>query len=303
MSRFAGALKSLGVEKGDRVAICMPMIPGLPIAMLACARIGAVHSVVFSGFSAGALATRVKDAEAKVVATADGGCRGVVPLKQNVDEALAETPSVRSVVVVRRAGSDVDMREGRDFWWDDLVKGAEARCGAEPLESEHPLFVLYTSGTTGKPRGVVHDTGGYLTWLWATVKRVFDVKPEDIYWCTADAGWIMGHSYVVYGSLLHGVTTVVYGGAHLARLPPRLAETRPTRHRQEKHRELPDAGGSSLGSGQARKLITARKTPPPRRTGSLVGWTRPISILKASCTGLSPGKAPVNPVRYGLSLT
>lgn len=215
VSRFASALKSLGVEKGDRVTIYMPMVPELLVAMLACARIGAIHSVVFSGFSVEALVTRIRDAEAKVVVTADGGYRRgkVVPLKQNVDVALAKTPSVRNVVVVRRANVDVDMKEGRDFWWDDLVKGAEKESEAEPVESEHPLFVLYTSGTTGKPKGVVHDTGGYMVWLWATMKWVFDIKPEDIYWCTADAGWITGHSYVVYGPLLHGATIVVYEGA------------------------------------------------------------------------------------------
>ncbi|MEM0377665.1 MAG: AMP-binding protein, partial [Thermofilum sp.] len=158
VSRFASALKSLGVEKGDRVTIYMPMVPELLVAMLACARIGAIHSVVFSGFSVEALVTRIRDAEAKVVVTADGGYRRgkVVPLKQNVDVALAKTPSVRNVVVVRRANVDVDMKEGRDLWWDDLVKGAEKESGAEPVESEHPLFVLYTSGTTGKPKGVVH---------------------------------------------------------------------------------------------------------------------------------------------------
>ncbi|MGC9020569.1 MAG: acetate--CoA ligase [Candidatus Methanodesulfokora sp.] len=213
--RFSSVLRDLGVRKGDRVAIYMPMVPELPIAMLACARVGAIHSVIFSGFSFEALATRIRDSGAKVVITADGGYRRgkLIQLKKTVDEALAKTSSVQSVIVLRRTGSDVEMREGRDFWWDDLMRGKSPDFQATPLESEHPLYILYTSGTTGRPKGVVHDTGGYLVWLYATMKWVFDIRPDDVYWCTADIGWVTGHSYVVYGPLLHGTTSVMYEGA------------------------------------------------------------------------------------------
>jgi acetyl-CoA synthetase len=215
VSRFANVLDSLGVVKGDRVGLYMPMIPELAIAMLACARIGATHSVVFGGFSAEALRDRMNDAQARVVVTADGGYRrgGVVPLKVNVDAALAEVPSVQSVVVVRRTGSEVDMRAGRDHWWDELMSAAGDVRAAEPLDAEHPLFILYTSGTTGKPKGVVHTTGGYMVHTAATSRWVFDLKEDDTYFCTADIGWITGHSYVIYGILANGATTVMYEGA------------------------------------------------------------------------------------------
>jgi len=215
VSRCANVLESLGVVKGDRVGLYMPMIPELAIAMLACARIGATHSVVFGGFSAEALRDRMNDAQARVVVTADGGFRrgGVVALKTNVDQALEEVPSVESVVVVRRTGSEVTMREGRDHWWHDLMSKAGDVRAAEALDAEHPLFILYTSGTTGKPKGVVHTTGGYMVHTAATSRWVFDLKEDDTYFCTADIGWITGHSYVIYGILANGATTVMYEGA------------------------------------------------------------------------------------------
>jgi acetyl-CoA synthetase len=215
VQKFANVLKRLGVKKGDRVTIYLPMIPEAAIAMLACTRIGAVHSVVFGGFSSGALADRIKDAEAKVLITADGGYRrgSIVPLKQNADEALKETPSVEHVVVVRRTGEEVPMTPGRDHWWHELMEVVSDRADPEPMEAEDPLFILYTSGSTGKPKGVLHTLGGYMTYVYYTTKLVFDLKDEDVYWSTADVGWITGHSYVVYGPLLNGATTVMYEGA------------------------------------------------------------------------------------------
>jgi acetyl-CoA synthetase len=220
VSRFANALKELGVGKGDRVAIYLPMIPEAAISMLACARIGAIHSVVFGGFSPASLADRINDAEAKVLITADGGYRrgSVVPLKRNADEAVAQTKSIEHVVVVAR-GWDISrttrsrMEPGRDLWYHDLVNAADPDCPAEPMEAEDTLFILYTSGTTGKPKGVVHSTGGYLTQCLATTKLVFDLKDDDVYWCTADVGWITGHSYIVYGPLANGATMFMYEGA------------------------------------------------------------------------------------------
>ncbi|PYU89212.1 MAG: acetate--CoA ligase [Acidobacteria bacterium] len=213
--KFANVLKILEIKKGDRVVIYMGMVPELPIAMLACARIGAVHSVVFGGFSADALRDRTNDAQAVAVITQDGAFRRgtEIRLKSSVDEALKEAPSVRNVIVFRRSGTQVNMEPGRDHWWHELVKAASEKCPAEPLDSEHILFTLYTSGTTGKPKGVVHTTGGYMVYVYVTTKYVFDLTDEDTYWCTADIGWVTGHSYILYGPLLNGATSLMYEGA------------------------------------------------------------------------------------------
>ncbi|MUN38065.1 acetate--CoA ligase [Actinomadura litoris] len=214
VNKAANALLELGVAKGDRVAIYLPMIPELPISMLACARIGATHSVVFGGFSADALRTRIDDAQAKLVITADGGYRRgqASALKPTVDEAVEQTPSVGNVIVVRRTGQEVAQNE-RDLWWDDVVDRQSDEHTAEPMDSEHPLYILYTSGTTGKPKGILHTTGGYLTQVAYTHHAVFDLKPEtDVYWCSADIGWVTGHSYIVYGPLANGATSVMYEG-------------------------------------------------------------------------------------------
>ncbi|MBE3008612.1 acetate--CoA ligase [Microbispora sp. NEAU-D428] len=214
VAKAANALQELGVRKGDRVAVYMPMIPELPITLLACARIGAIHSVVFGGFSASALKSRIHDADAKVVVTADGGFRRGAPsaLKPTVDEAVAECPGVEHVVVVRRTGQDVAVTE-RDVWWHDLVDRQPAEHEPVPHDAEDPLYILYTSGTTGKPKGILHTTGGYLTQVAWTHHAVFDLKPDsDIYWCTADIGWVTGHSYIVYGPLANGATSVIYEG-------------------------------------------------------------------------------------------
>jgi acetyl-CoA synthetase len=215
VQRFANVLKGLGVNKGDRVNIYLPMIPEAAVAMLACARIGAVHSVVFGGFSSQALSDRINDAEAKVLITADGGYRRgeVFPLKPQADEAVASTPSITAVVVVKRGGNAVDMKAGRDHWYHELLAAADPVCPPEPMDSEQLLFLLYTSGTTGKPKGIMHTTGGYLTHVTYTHKYVFDLNPDkDIFWCTADVGWITGHSYIVYGPLSNGATQVMYEG-------------------------------------------------------------------------------------------
>jgi len=215
VQRVSNALKSLGIEKGDRVNIYLGMVPELPIAMLACARIGAPHSVVFGGFSAESLRDRINDAEARLLITADGAWRRgqIVPLKHSADTAMAETPSIERCLVVRRTGQDVPMQEGRDLWWDDLVPGQSADCPAEPMDSEDLLYLLYTSGTTAKPKGIMHTTGGYLTQVAWTHKYVFDIKPEsDVYWCAADVGWVTGHSYIVYGPLVNCTTSVMYEG-------------------------------------------------------------------------------------------
>ena len=215
VQRFANALKGLGVQRGDRVNIYLPMIPEAAIAMLACARIGAAHSVVFGGFSAQSLSDRINDAEAKVLITADGGYRRgeVFALKPAADEAIGSTPTIEHVVVVRRGGNDVTMVPGRDVWYHDLIAAADPVCPAEPMDSEQLLFLLYTSGTTGKPKGIMHTSGGYLTQVAFTHKFVFDLHPEsDVFWCTADVGWVTGHSYIVYGPLANGATSVMYEG-------------------------------------------------------------------------------------------
>ena len=216
VGRLANGLKSLGLRKGDRVAIYMGMIPELPIAMLACARLGLVHSVVFGGFSADALSSRILDSDCRVVITQDGAWRGgnVVPLKVNTDEALESTPDVTHSIVVRRTDHGVDMVEGRDVWWHDLVDGQPEDCEPEILDAEDPLYILYTSGTTGKPKGIVHTQAGYLTGVTTTHSLVFDLKPDsDVYWCAADIGWVTGHSYIVYGPLANRTTGVLYEGA------------------------------------------------------------------------------------------
>src|SRR5580765_2867736 len=217
VSTFANVLKSLGVTRGDRVALYLPLIPELAIAMLACARIGAIHSVVFGGFSAESLRDRINDSSCRLLVTADGGCRRgqVVALKKVADEAVAGTPSIEHVVVVQRAGAalPIEMKAGRDHWYHELMQGASAICDPEPMDAEDMLYILYTSGTTGKPKGIVHTTGGYLVGTYATTKMVFDLKEEDVFWCTADLGWVTGHSYVVYGPLANGATVVMYEGA------------------------------------------------------------------------------------------
>jgi len=215
VARFANALKGLGVAKGDRVAIYLPMVPELPIAMLACARIGAVHSVVFAGFSAQSLVDRIDDGDIHVLITADGGYRkgATVPLKGNADTAMGRTDRITTCVVLRRTSQEIAWTEGRDHWWHELTREASADCPPEPMDAEDVLYILYTSGTTGKPKGIVHTTGGYLTQVAATHRLVFDLEPDDIYWCAADIGWVTGHSYIVYGPLANGATSVLYEGA------------------------------------------------------------------------------------------
>src|SRR6266851_4130995 len=212
--RFANVLKRNKIKKGDRVIIYLPAIPEAAIAMLACARIGAVHSVVFGGFSADSIRDRIADSGAIALVTADGAYRrgGIVPLKKNVDDALRDGTSIRRVIVFRRAGNEIYMEEGRDVWWHRELEYVDADCPPTPLDSEHPLYLLYTSGSTGKPKGILHTTGGYLVHVAMTHKYIFDYRPGDIYWCTADIGWVTGHSYIVYGPLANRATSVLYEG-------------------------------------------------------------------------------------------
>ena len=212
--RFANGLKSIGVNKGDRVTIYLPMIPEVAVAMLACARIGAVHSVVFGGFSPDSLAGRIQDCDSNVVITADEGVRGgrIVPLKKNTDAALASCPTIEKCVVVKRTGGDVGWADGRDVWYHDLVAAQSTDCPAEEMAAEDPLFILYTSGSTGKPKGVLHTTGGYMVYVAMTHHYVFDYHDGDVYWCTADAGWVTGHSYILYGPLANGAITLMFEG-------------------------------------------------------------------------------------------
>jgi acetyl-CoA synthetase len=214
LCRFANVLKANGVKKGDRVTVYMPMIIDTAVAMLACARIGAVHSVIFGGFSPDSIAGRINDCDSRIVLTADEGRRGgkTIPLKKNVDEALLKTPGVERVIVVRNTGNAVDMKPGRDVWYEEAAKSVSADCAPEPMNAEDPLFILYTSGSTGKPKGVLHTTGGYIVWVSLTHERVFDYRPGEVYWCTADVGWVTGHSYIVYGPLANGATTVMFEG-------------------------------------------------------------------------------------------
>jgi acetyl-CoA synthetase len=222
--KFANVLKSLGVKKGDRVAIYMGMTPELPIAMLACARIGAPHTIIFGGFSSQALVDRITDAQAVAVITQDGSYRrgSEIKLKPAVDAALAHCPSVKSVIAYKRTGSEQTMTAGRDHWWHEMMETASPDCAAEPLDSEHPLYLLYTSGTTGKPKGILHTTGGYSVGTYITTKWVFDLKDEDTYWCTADIGWVTGHSYIVYGPLQNGATSLMYEGGPTHPAPDRF---------------------------------------------------------------------------------
>jgi acetyl-CoA synthetase len=226
VSKFANILKDLGVSKGDRVCMYLPMIPELPIAMLACARIGAIHSIVFGGFSAESLKDRILDAEAKLLITSDGSFRRgkVTPLKANADSVLDDCPSIENVVVVKRTGVDIHWQDGRDLWWHDLMRDASPQCPPEPMNGDDILYILYTSGTTGKPKGVVHNTAGYLLYTSLTMKWVFDIQDHDIYWCTADIGWVTGHSYIVYGPLTVGATSLMFEGVPNYPQPDRFWE-------------------------------------------------------------------------------
>ena len=259
--RMANALKDLGTKRGDRVTIYMPMVPEAAMAMLACTRIGAIHSIVFGGFSPEALAGRIQDCDSNVVITADGGMRGgkLVPLKANLDAALKQCPSVAEVLVVRHAGNDIAMAEGRDHWWHSLRGAVSADCPAEEMRAEDPLFILYTSGSTGQPKGVLHTTGGYLTWAAMTHHYVFDYRPGEIYWCAADVGWVTGHSYVVYGPLANGATTVMFEGVPNYPTHSRFWEI-VDRHQVEIFYGAPTALRSLMREGDSWVTATSRKS-------------------------------------------
>ena len=259
--RFANVLKAAGTKKGDRVTVYLPMIPEAAFALLACARIGAIHSVVFGGFSPEALAGRIIDCDSNIVITADEGCRAgrQVPLKANVDAALKDCPSVKKVVVVQATGGAVNMQEGRDLWLHEEAAKASADCAPEPMSAEDPLFILYTSGSTGKPKGVLHTTGGYLLWASLTHELCFDYRPGDIYWCAADIGWVTGHSYIVYGPLANGATTLMYEGVPNYPTPSRIWEV-VDRHQVQTIFTAPTALRALMKEGDAFVHSTSRKS-------------------------------------------
>ena len=259
--RMANVLKAKGVKKGDRVTIYLPMIPQAAFAMLACARIGAVHSVVFGGFSPDSIAGRIQDCDSRIVITADEGLRGgkVVPLKRNVDEALKECPDVANVIVVRRTKADVPMTAGRDEFYSDLKTTVSDSCDPEPMNAEDPLFILYTSGSTGKPKGVLHTTGGYLTWAAYTHEAVFDYRPGEVFWCTADVGWVTGHSYVVYGPLANGATSLIFEGVPNYPTSSRFWEV-VDKHKVEIFYTAPTAIRSLMREGEEPVKRTSRKS-------------------------------------------
>ena len=261
VGRFANVLKAAGVEKGDRVTLYLPMIPEAAFAMLACARIGAIHSIVFAGFSADALAGRIIDCDSKVVITADEGRRGgkIVPLKVNVDGAAAQASALKRVIVIKATGGDVPMQPGRDVWYHEIAATVPTECPAEPMNAEDPLFILYTSGSTGKPKGVLHTTGGYLLWAAMTFDLVFDHRAGDIFWCTADVGWVTGHSYIVYGPLANGATTLMFEGVPNWPSPARIWEVA-DRHRVTQLYTAPTALRSLMREGDNWVRGTSRKT-------------------------------------------
>ena len=283
VQKFANVLKSLGVKKGDRVAIYMGMTPELPIAMLACARIGAPHTVVFGGFAANALVDRIHDSQAVAVITQDGSYRrgSEVKLFPPVEEALKSCPSVKHVVVYQRTGSPIHLQRGRDHWWHELMASVSDQCPAEPLDAEHPLYILYTSGTTGKPKGVVHTTGGYSVGTYITTKWVFDLKEEDTYWCTADIGWVTGHSYIVYGPLQNGATTVMYEGAPNCPEPDRFWSII-DRHQVSILYTAPTAIRTFIKWGEQWPQKAPARQPSPSRHGRRANQSRSLDVVSRS---------------------
>ncbi|QQV78697.1 acetate--CoA ligase [Sphingomonas aliaeris] len=259
--KFANALKAKGVRKGDRVTLYLPMIPEAAVAMLACTRIGAVHSIVFGGFSPDALAGRITDCDSRIVITADEGCRGgkSVALKTNVDAAAKLSSSVETIIVIKATGADVPMTEGRDFWYGDLIAEADADCAPEPMNAEDPLFILYTSGSTGKPKGVLHSTGGYLLWASLTHELVFDYRDGDVYWCAADVGWVTGHTYIVYGPLANGATTLMYEGVPNWPSPSRIWQV-VDRHKVNQLYTAPTALRALMKEGDSYVTATDRSS-------------------------------------------